>query len=240
MFAGTGKTDITPLDAVWMDGMLRGHQSIGVHDRLFARALVLSDNQDVKGAFVLVSVDACILDEETTCAVRQGVEFRTGVPACQIIVAATHTHSGPATVGILTPRADTYVPDLTGKLIALVEEAARDLQPVEVGVTSGREDTISHYRRLLADDGHIVMNWEPYPPEHIIGPLGVADPEVGVVKIVAAGDPTAPAAPEKVVAVLFNHAGHPNILSGDNYLLSADYPGLAAGSWRRSTAAQWV
>ena len=30
------------------------------------------------------------------------------------------------------------------------------------------------------------------------------------------------------MAVLFNHAGHPNILSGDNYLLSADYPGLAA------------
>ena len=106
MFAGTGKTDITPQDAVWMDGMLRGHQSIGVHDRLFARALVLSDNQDVKGAFVLVAVDVCILDEETTCAVRQGAESRTGVPASQIIVAASHTHSGPATVGILTPRAD--------------------------------------------------------------------------------------------------------------------------------------
>ena len=28
--------------------------------------------------------------------------------------------------------------------------------------------------------------------------------------------------------MLFNHTGHPNVLSGDNYLFSADYPGLAA------------
>ena len=53
----------------------------------------------------------------------------------------------------------------------------------------GQEHTISHYRRLLADDGHVVMNWETYPPEQIVRPLGVADQEVGVVKIVAVGDP---------------------------------------------------
>ena len=49
-------------------------------------------------------------------------------------------------------------------------------RPVKLSVTSGQEETISHYRRLMADDGHVVMNWEPYPPEHIVGPLGVADP----------------------------------------------------------------
>ena len=43
-----------------------------------------------------------------------------------------------------------------------------------------------------------------------------------MVKVVAADDPG------RVVAMVFNHTGHPNILSGDNYLLSADYPGLAA------------
>ena len=131
-------------------------------------------------------------------------------------------------MGILTPREDGYVQDLTGQLITLIEVATRNLQPAELSVTSGQEDTISHYRRLLADDGHVVMNWEPYPPEQIVRPLGVADPEVGVVKVVAAGDPGDPAKPGRVLALLFNHTGHPNVLSGDNYLLSADYPGLAA------------
>ena len=228
MLAGTGRIDITPSGSVWMDGMLRAHPSIGVHDNLFARALVLCEGPDVKQAFVLVSVDVCVLDEATTHAVRQGVEASTGIPAGHIVVAATHTHSGPATVGLFTPREQAYVEQLTVKLIALIEEAARDLQPVEVGVDSGREDTISHYRRLLADDGHVVMNWEPYPPEQIVGPLGVADPEVGVVKVVAADDPNDPAETGRALALLFNHTGHPNVLSGDNYLLSSDYPGLAA------------
>ena len=228
MFAGISKTNITPQSSVWMDGMLRSHPSIGIHDDLFASALVLSNTPDASQAFALLAVDVCALDDETSRAVQLGAEARTGIPACHIIVAATHTHSGPTALGVLTPREDAYVEDLTGKLIALIEKAARELRSVAISVTAGQEETISHYRRLLADDGHVVMNWEPYPPEHIVGPLGVADPEVGVVKVVAAGDARTPAAPEHVLAVLFNHAGHPNILSGDNYLLSADYPGLAA------------
>ena len=228
MLAGTGKIDITPQNNIWMDGMLRAHPSEGIHDRLHARALVLSGSEDVRQAFALVSVDVCILEDETCSDVQRGAEVRTGIPASQIIVAATHTHSGPSTFGGLTPREDGYVQELTGQLITLIEEAARNLRPAELAVTSGREDTISHYRRLLADDGHVVMNWEPYPPEQIVRPLGVADPEVGVVKVVAAGDPGDPAQPGRVLALLFNHTGHPNVLSGDNYLFSSDYPGLAA------------
>jgi neutral ceramidase len=222
MFAGVGKIDITPQGNVWMDGMLRAHPSEGIHDRLYARALVLSASDDVRRAFVLVSVDVCVLDDATCRAVRQGAEARTGILASHIVIAATHTHSGPSTLGILTPREDSYVQALIAKLIVLIEDAALNLCPAELSVSSGREDTISHYRRLLAD---VVMNWEPYPPEQIVGPLGVADPEVGVVKVVAAGNP---AKPGRVLALLFNHTGHPNVLSGDNYLLSSDYPGFAA------------
>jgi neutral ceramidase len=227
-FAGTGKTDITPQGNVWMDGMLRAHQSEGVHDRLFARALVLCESADLEQAYALVSVEVCILENETCSAVQRGAEARTGVPASHIIVAATHTHSGPSTFGGLTPREDGYVVELIDKLVTLIEDAARNLQPIELGVASGREDTISHYRRLLTSDGHVAMNWEPYPAEHIVGPLGVADPEVGVVKVVAAGDSNDPTKLGRVLALIFNHTGHPNVLSGDNYLLSADYPGLAA------------
>jgi neutral ceramidase len=228
MLAGTGTTDITPQGNVWMDGMIRDHPSVGIHDHLYARALILSSDAEPRQAFALVSVDVCVLDDETAGAVRRGAEARTGIPSSHIIVAATHTHSGPATLGILTPREDGYVQELTGQLIDLIEDAVRNLQPADLGVTSGREDTISHYRRLLASDGHVVMNWESYPAELIVGPLGIADPEVGVVKVVAAGEPGDPSKPGRVIAVLFNHTGHPNVLSGDNYLLSSDYPGLAA------------
>ena len=162
MLAGVGKINITPGGNVWMDGMLRAHPSEGVHDPLFARALVLCESTDLRQAFALVSVDVCVLDDATCRAVRQEAEARTGIPTSHIVIAATHTHSGPSTLGILTPREDGYVQELIEKLIVLIEDAARNLQPAELAVTSGREETISHYRRLLADDGHVVMNWEPY------------------------------------------------------------------------------
>jgi hypothetical protein len=204
--------------------MLRAHPSEGIHDRLYARALVLSHSADLGEAYALVSVDVCVLGEEMALAVQQGAA-RAGIPAAHVVIASTHTHSGPSTLGLLVPKEESYAQELTGKLISVIADAARNLQPARIGVTSGREETISHYRRLLANDGHVVMNWEPYPPEHIVGPLGVADPEVGVVKVMAAG---APGEPARVLALLFNHTGHPNVLSGDNYLFSADYPGLAA------------
>ena len=68
----------------------------------------------------------------------------------------------------------------------MIEQAVTNVKPVAVGVESGKEETISHYRRLMADNGRVVMNWEPYPSEHIVGPLGVVDTEVGVLKIVDA------------------------------------------------------
>ena len=97
MFAGVGKTDITPQSNIWMDGMLRAHPAEGVHDALYARALVLCETSDVKQAFALVSVDVCVLDDATCRAVRQSAEARTGIPASHIVIAATHTHSGPST-----------------------------------------------------------------------------------------------------------------------------------------------
>jgi neutral ceramidase len=148
------------------------------------------------------------------------ISERTWIPVSNMIVAATHTHSGPAALGIFNPAEAAYVEDLVSRLAGLVEQAAHDLRPALAGTGSGREETISHYRRLLADDGHVVMNWEPFPAERLRGPLGDDDPEVGVLKVVEAADPG------RTIALLFNHAGHPNVLSGDSYLLSAEYPGV--------------
>jgi hypothetical protein len=251
VLAGTAKVDITPAASVWMDGMLRSSRSRGVHDPLFARALVLAGDRwedqsrhgDARRAFALVSVDVCALDEATTRAARQHAEEETGIPAAGIVIAATHTHSGPATVGIFNPREDEYVAGLVRQLVAVIENAADSLRPAEALAGTGTETTISHYRRLLADDGHVVMNWEPWPPDRIVRPLGSADPDVSVVKIVPAGGGAGGTAGASgtagaggaagtdagtPIATLFNHAGHPNILSGDNLLLSSEYPGLAA------------
>lgn len=219
MKAGAARIEITPQEPVWLDGMMRTHRSTGVHDPLFARALAISSGGS---CFVVVSADVCVLDTPDSARARETAARITGVPAHHIIIAATHNHSGPAIVGFFNPREETYVSKLIDNIVDVISKAVSAMQPAAVGCASGRETTISHYRRLLADDGHVVMNWEPYPPEKIVRPLGEIDPEVGVLKVAAADDP------RKVIGLLFNHAGHPNVMSGDNYLVSADYPGLAA------------
>jgi len=221
MFAGTAEIDITPSGSVWMDGMIRAHRSTGVHDRLRATALYLASGTDQKAACVLVGIDVVAMSTQDALQARRGAEQATGIPSDRIILAASHTHSGPATLGVLNPREPEYVQELVKNLVQVIREAAAAAVPAAVGCASGREDTISHYRRLLARDGHVVMNWEPYPADQIVGPLGQVDPELGVLKVTAP-DRT------RTLCIAFNHAGHPNVLSGDNYTISADYPGLAA------------
>ncbi len=221
MYAGAAKVDITPEGSVWMDGMLRDRPSEGVHDPLFARGLVLASEASGADAVALVVLDVCGLSTADSRAMRERVARRTGLPVAHLIVAATHTHSGPASVGFFNQKEVAYVDLLSDAVEQVVVEALASLTEVVVGCGSGREETISHYRRLLARDGHVVMNWEPYPADQIVGPLGVIDPEVGVL----VARPVSQT--DRLVATLFNHAGHPNVMSGDNLLLSSEYPGLA-------------
>jgi len=113
-----------------------------------------------------------------------------------------------------------YLDLLTSKFVELSQEAASNVEPALLGVGLGEETTVSEYRRLFTRDGGIVMNWEEYPQEEIVGPAEEGDPEVGVVKIVSTLGQT--------IAVIFNYACHPNSMPGDNFTITADFPGYAA------------
>ncbi|MBN2456652.1 MAG: neutral/alkaline non-lysosomal ceramidase N-terminal domain-containing protein [Sedimentisphaerales bacterium] len=224
LMAGTAKIDITPKGNVWMDGMIRSHESEGIHDPLFVRALVISpEGADKNKKVAIVSCDVCVIPGEVADKIRKTVSGKTGIPVENMVVAATHTHSGPSTYGFFNPPAKEYTDhEFIPKVIDAICQANDSLAPAAVGYTRGEETTISYYRRLWTDEGKILMNWEPYPPEKIVGPAEEADNEVGVVKIVSADDPAS------VIAIVYDHAGHPNVMSGENFQISADYPGLAS------------
>jgi neutral ceramidase len=219
MLACAKRLDITPDGPVWMDGMIRAHPSTGIRDQIYAKSLALANSKTPADCFVLVSVDVCILCKEDAWDIRKTAADATGIHVGNIILAATHTHSGPALSGVLGNKADEYLKALKPRISDLIVQTVAGLKPAVAGWAAAKEKTISHYRRLMADDGHVVMNWEPYDPAHIIGPLGQMDPEVLILRVTTA-DAAAP------IALLFNHPCHPNVLSGDNYLISGDYPGL--------------
>ena len=221
MFAGVSKVEITPNTSVWMDGMIRTHKSTGVHDPIFTRALVVAADELLTEACAIVSVEVCGITGLDAARIHKRVTDSIAIPAENIIIAATHTHSGPAAIGFFNPKETGFVDDVIEKTASAVKIATQSLRQVTVGYSSGIENTISHYRRLLAKDGSVVMNWEPYPPEKISCPLGDVDSEAGVLVLIDSDDG------KSIRGLIFNHAGHPNVMSGDNYLISGDYPGLA-------------
>jgi hypothetical protein len=119
MKAGAAKVDITPKAGVWMDGMIRSHPSVGVHDPLFARALYLSPDDDPSNAFVVVSADVCGLRAEDAGKARV-LARPLGLTDRHIIVAATHTHSGPATVGHFNPPEEAYIAEMVERMVAAI------------------------------------------------------------------------------------------------------------------------
>lgn len=97
--AGFGCTEITP-DNMGLPMMGYGRRehgtrigdSEGVHDPLWARALVLRQGE---AAWALCELDLVGVDAKTVADIRQRVSQRTGLAPEAVLIAAIHTHSGP-------------------------------------------------------------------------------------------------------------------------------------------------
>ena len=67
----------------------------GVHDDLYSRAWC-STMAATKVA--IVSIECLGVSREFADGVRAAIERRTGIPAANIVLSATHTHCGPVTL----------------------------------------------------------------------------------------------------------------------------------------------
>jgi len=93
MQIGLGRADITPQGSVPMGGYVaRSGPSVGVHDRLYARSFVFRD--EGKSAAVLV-LDFLGLSSSLVDVLKEITEEIADVAGENVLVACTHTHSGP-------------------------------------------------------------------------------------------------------------------------------------------------
>jgi hypothetical protein len=204
----------------------------GVHDPLCAKAVVLADSQGTKAA--VLAIDVCMLDRDNVARVRQSIAAGCGVPPENVLVHATHTHSGPAIssaleMGIDLARHQADIEAFLDRAASAVAAANDCLAEGSLAVGYSREDRISFNRRLRRSDGTTQMNWEAlgpnFDPDQIEGTWGKIDPQVTCLVVEYKGEPT--------VGVV-NFGLHPAILAGDNWLYSADYPGYLTESLKRT------
>jgi neutral ceramidase len=196
LFAGVARIDITPPVGVDLSGYVaRMGPSIGVHDHLYARALVLDDGETQAA---LVVCDLVGFTSGFVTGARQAISTATGIPEAAMMIACTHTHSGPATLflhecGTVDP---AYLESVKAKLVEAVLQAAATPQQAEVGVGWGTLPEGLYNRR---GDGSPV------------------DASVGAAHLRAPSGES--------IAVLATYGCHPVVLCASNQLVSADYPG---------------
>ncbi len=210
LHASVAAVNITPPVGIDMSGFgNRPSSSIGIHDDLYARALVLSNEGST---LILITSDLISLDFDIIRRLRDQIEARWKIPPGHVMINSSHTHSGPATVMLrgLGERDPDYVEGLTKKILGAVQMAYQELQPALIGW--GRQNVqVGINRRRKHDGGRMV-----------IGP-NLDGPVAAYVDVLRVED----AVSHEVMAILFAHAAHPVVLGGTNLLISADFPGYA-------------
>lgn len=185
---GAAKLNITPSKEELGPG------SLGIHDSVYCRAIVI-DNGITSAALVTVAGNQ---DEKSWKASTVRIEKELGIPAENIVLSSTHSHS----VG--------RIQGLDSKICAAVKVAKDKLQPARIGWGTG-VSYINVKRDLI--DPRTRTWWEGPNYE------GAADRTVYVISFEALdGTP---------VAVYYNYAMHA-VLMGQYDMVSGDAPGATS------------
>jgi neutral ceramidase len=143
--AGFAKVEIST-SAVGAELMGYGNRHVGavaVRDPLYTRALVVECGDQL---VALCSVDLCAIDEDLVGASRERIASECGIAAGNVLVSATHTHSGPH-----DDDPACWPDGLEARIAAAVADACERLTPAMLGVGWGTLPGHGVNRRRLED-----------------------------------------------------------------------------------------
>jgi neutral ceramidase len=225
--AGVAKVEITPPVPYRMSGYFSERLSTGTHDPLYAKALVFKQGE-TEAALVFCDLIGVSLDVSRKA--RRLASDATGIPIANILISATHSHTGPLYAGALRNQFHEqavaksgndpyetvdYPAQLAAAIARSIEEAQAKARPVQLAAGVAEQKGLSFNRRFHMRDGTVRFNPGKLNPD-IVRVAGPIDPDVGMLSLVPA-DKTEP------LAMLTVFAMHLDTVGGTEY--SADYPG---------------
>ncbi len=200
----------------------RGRPNQGTHDPVGVRALAV---QGATGAVVIASCDLLIIDEDIARLVKERARQEGLAENFHLLLAATHTHSGPGAYGKRFAEKVSmghYEPEAADAIIrtiaTTVARAATTLAPAQMAVRSGRTEGLVKNRAQedgFADDELTLAAFYPIETMTVHDSVVAAAPEQA--QFVSTQSP---------IAVLMNFSAHPTALGASNYQFSGDYPGV--------------
>ena len=207
LLLGVAREDITPKIGSRIFGYNPHHISEAIHDRLTASAFAFECGGE---RAMLITVSVCELDTGLNAGLRGEIGKKHDLNPDSIIIAATHTHSGPATV------------DMTGwggvdmeyfdeifrpAVLSAADAAFSGLRPVTMGVGVG-DSLVGVNRRELKPDNRVVLGQCPW---------GCFNPKMTVLSFKDESG--------SVVAAIVHYGAH-GTAAGITPFISRDWPGL--------------
>jgi hypothetical protein len=224
--AGAAEIDITPPVGIRMAGYFNERLSTGTHDPLKAKAIVLNDGKE---KIALVFCDLVGPSLNVTSQARAQAGEKIGVPVRNIMICATHSHTGPLFDNVIydylhdkavaergkddAERID-YPKFLIEQLVRVIEDANAKLKPAQLEVGIGKQEGLGFNRRYHMKNGTVAFN-PGQMNTNIVRAAGPTDPDVPFL-LVRDAQGSRPLAGVTVFAM------HCDTIGGTEY--SADYP----------------
>lgn len=224
--AGFAKADITPTVPTPMAGYYQGRLSTETHDPLWCRATVLDDGNT---RVAIVALDLITTTRWLTTETRERVAAKTSIPAENVLLSATHSHTGPVMydpansryqlLGNANPATEKYMAELPEQIANCVTEAFQGRRNVRVHCGVGEERDLAFNRRFFMNDGTVGWNPGKLNPK-IVREAGPTDSTLPVIGFYGEDS--------KLSGLLSNFSIHLDTVGGTQW--SADMPYAMLGS----------
>ena len=207
---GISRQIITPERGVSLAGYFNPRPNTGVLDDLHVKVVLFKKDSVVTGlvSFELVSTTLRLVDNVKAKLKAKGCDF-----ADNLIMAATHTHTGPDLRPEKGGLNDEQFARLEDKAVCAVEEAYANLQDATLEAAKVNNNPCAYNRRYWMKDGSVATNPGKLNPD-IDRPEGPVDDEISVLAIKQNG---------RLAGLITNICNHNDTVSGN--LVSAEWPG---------------
>ena len=218
--AGCAQELITPPMGVSLAGYFHERVAERVRDDLFARAMVVESGGE---RAALVSCDLICMTEDVSAAAKEMVRAETGIPAENVLVCATHTHTGPEVrSGAVMPACEEWLDKLPRRIADSVRNAADGMFRATLRPGRTMVEGYSFNRLFRLKDGTELFGKRGRDDE-IVDRAGPIDPELQTLSVVDESG--------RLRALAVNFAMHPDVIGGGKAdFISADWPGEVAKS----------
>lgn len=237
LMAGAATSNITSEIGGDIIGGFLPFPSTHIHDELHARCLVLDDG---KTKVALVVCDLLGIHRSLSVAARAMIEKEAGIPAANVMISGTHTHSatsaisGPVRFYSSDMELTDYQKFVARRIADGVRSAVNNLRPAEIAFGTVDIPEHVHIRRWFLKEGtmppnpfgkidKVKMNPGAGNP-NLVEPAGEPDPRVSFIALREPGG--------RLISVLSAYSLH-YVGGVGNAHISADYYGYYCEALKR-------